>query len=306
MNYTIHQLRIFVKITEKESITRAAEELHLTQPAVSIQLKNLQEQFDIPLIQVIGRKIHVTDFGKEIAEASKKILAEVEKIKHKKYAYRGLLYGNLTISVVSTGKYVMPYFLAGFHSIHKGIDLQIDVTNRSTVIDSFQKNESDFALVSVLPDLKNFERIELMGNDLYLIKKKSELKITKLEELNQLPLILREEGSATRITSENFISKNEITPVQKIVLTSNEAVKQGVLAGLGYSIMPIIGLKSELSNGELEIIPFEGLPITTQWNLIWQKEKQLSPIASEFVSYLRENKTEVIKENFDWYENYKP
>ena len=306
MNYTIHQLRIFVKITEKESITRAAEELYLTQPAVSIQLKNLQEQFDIPLIQVIGRKIHVTDFGKEIAEASKKILAEVEKIKHKKYAYRGLLYGNLTISVVSTGKYVMPYFLASFHSIHKGIDLQIDVTNRSTVIDSFQKNESDFALVSVLPDLKNFERIELMGNDLYLIKKKSELKITKLEELNQLPLILREEGSATRITSENFISKNEITPVQKIVLTSNEAVKQGVLAGLGYSIMPIIGLKSELSNGELEIIPFEGLPITTQWNLIWQKEKQLSPIASEFVSYLRENKTEIIKENFDWYENYQP
>ncbi len=145
-----------------------------------------------------------------------------------------------------------------------------------------------------------------MGNDLYLIKKKTDEKITSLEDLNKLPLILREEGSATRITSENFINKYEITPIQTLVLTSNEAVKQGVLAGLGYSLMPIIGLKSELSNDELEIIPFDGLPINTQWNLIWQKEKQLSPIASKFVEYLKENKAEIIKKNFEWYENYTP
>jgi len=144
------------------------------------------------------------------------------------------------------------------------------------------------------------------GNDLYLIKKKTDEKITLLEDLNKLPLILREEGSATRMTSENFINKNEITPIQTLVLTSNEAVKQGVLAGLGYSLMPIIGLKSELSNDELEIIPFDGLPINTQWNLIWQKEKQLSPIASKFVEYLKENKAEIIKKNFEWYENYTP
>lgn len=144
------------------------------------------------------------------------------------------------------------------------------------------------------------------GNDLYLIKKKTDEKITLLEDLNKLPLILREEGSATRMTSENFINKNEITPIQTLVLTSNEAVKQGVLAGLGYSLMPIIGLKSELINDELEIIPFDGLPINTQWNLIWQKEKQLSPIASKFVEYLKENKAEIIKKNFEWYENYTP
>jgi len=144
------------------------------------------------------------------------------------------------------------------------------------------------------------------GNDLYLIKKKTDEKITLLEDLNKLPLILREEGSATRMTSENFINKNEITPIQTLVLTSNEAVKQRVLAGLGYSLMPIIGLKSELSNDELEIIPFDGLPINTQWNLIWQKEKQLSPIASKFVEYLKENKAEIIKKNFEWYENYTP
>ncbi len=304
MNYTIHQLRIFVKITEKGSITRAAEELHLTQPAVSIQLKNLQEQFDIPLIQVIGRKIHVTQFGKEIAEASKKILEEVEQIKHKKLAYQGLLYGNLKFSVVSTGKYVMPYFVSDFHSIHPGIDLQFDVTNRSSVLDSFQKNETDFALVSVLPDSKSYERIELLGNDLYLIKKKNKKTIHSLDDLNKTPLILREEGSATRIATENFISKNNIIPGQTIVLTSNEAVKQGVLSGLGYSLMPIIGLKNELINEELEIIPLTDLPIRTQWNLIWQKEKQLSPIASKYVEYLNKNKELIAEKNFEWYTNY--
>lgn len=306
MNYTIHQLKIFVKITEKGSITRAAEELHLTQPAVSIQLKNLQEQFDIPLIQVIGRKIHVTQFGKEIALASKKILDEVEQIKHKKFAYQGLLYGNLKFSVVSTGKYVMPYFVAGFHSIHSGIDLQIDVTNRSSVLDSFQNNDSDFALVSVLPDSKNFENIELMANELYLIKKKGQKPLKSLDELNHLPLILREEGSATRLSTENFISKNKISPTQTIVLTSNEAVKQGVLSGLGYSLMPAIGLKNELENEELEIISLEGLPIITKWNLIWQKEKHLSPIANAFIQYLKVNKNKIIKANFAWYQNFKP
>ena len=162
MNYTIHQLKIFVKITEKGSITRAAEELHLTQPAVSIQLKNLQEQFDIPLIEIIGRKIHITDFGNEIAEVSKKILAQVEEIKHKKFAYKGLFYGKLHISVVSTGKYVIPYFLADFHATHSGIDLKIDVTNRSEVLNSFKNNDSDFSLVSVMPESQNYERIELM------------------------------------------------------------------------------------------------------------------------------------------------
>jgi DNA-binding transcriptional LysR family regulator len=122
----------------------------------------------------------------------------------------------------------MSYFVAGFHFIHSGIALQIDVTNRSSVLDSFQNNESDFALISVLPDSKNFENIELMANELYLIKKKGPKPLKSLDELNHWPLILREEGSATRLSTENFISKNQISPSQTFVLTSNEVVKQGL------------------------------------------------------------------------------
>ncbi len=110
MNYTLHQLQVFLKVTQTQSITKASEELHLTQPAVSIQLRNFQEQFDIPLTEVVGRKLFITDFGKEIAIAAERILNEVNAINFKTLAYKGQLTGRLKLSVVSTGKYVIPYF----------------------------------------------------------------------------------------------------------------------------------------------------------------------------------------------------
>ena len=141
MNYTLHQLRVFVKVVEKESVTKAAAELHLTQPAVSIQLKNLQDQFDIPLIEIVNRKLTVTDFGREVADAAKRILSEVRSIESKTMAYKGYLVGQLKISVVSTGKYSMPFFISGFLKQHPGVDLIMDVTNKSQVLKTLEQNE---------------------------------------------------------------------------------------------------------------------------------------------------------------------
>ena len=118
MNYTLNQLQIFLKIVQTQSVTKASEELHLTQPAVSIQLRNFQDQFDIPLTEVIGRKIYITDFGREIAKAAEVIIQQVHAINYKTMAYKGQLTGRLKISVVSTGKYVMPYFLSQFMQQH--------------------------------------------------------------------------------------------------------------------------------------------------------------------------------------------
>ena len=151
MNYTLHQLQVFLKIAETRSITKAAEELHLTQPAVSIQLRNFQDQFDIPLTELIGRRIFITDFGREVAEAAEAIVEQVQGIRHKAMAHKGLLTGRLRISVVSTGKYVMPYFLSGFMHRHDGVELLMDVTNKARVLQSLENNEVDFALVSILP-----------------------------------------------------------------------------------------------------------------------------------------------------------
>ena len=145
MNYTLNQLQIFLKVTQNQSITKAAEELNLTQPAVSIQLKNFQDQFDIALTEVVGRQLYVTDFGKEIAFSAENILNQVYAINYKTMAHRGQLAGRLKISVVSTGNYVIPYFLSDFIKKHEGIELILDVTNRAKVIESLENNEVDFS-----------------------------------------------------------------------------------------------------------------------------------------------------------------
>lgn len=305
MNYTLHQLRIFLKIAQLQSITKASEDLHLTQPAVSIQLKNFQNQFSVPLTEVVGRKLFITDFGKEIADAAEKILNEVEAINYKSMIYHKQLAGRLKITVASTGKYVMPYFLSGFLKQHQGVDLVMDVTNKAKVVASLEQNEVDFSLVSVLPEQLKIERIQLLKNKLYLVGSPL-LKPAKTKSrlFEDHPMIYREQGSATRNAMEDFIQSKSVSTHKKIELTSNEAVKQAVVAGLGYSIMPLIGIKNELKNGEIEIIPFKGLPITTYWHLVWLSSKNLSPIAEAFLEFIRTEKDSIVHDQFDWYEKY--
>jgi len=307
MNYTLNQLRIFKKIVETQSVTKASEELCLTQPAVSIQLKNFQNQFEIPLTEVVGRKIYITDFGYEIAEAAENIINQVYAINYKTLAYKGQLNGRLKISVVSTGKYVMPFFLTDFMKEHSGIELLMDVTNKNKVLESLENNNIDFALVSILPTTLNIEKMDLLQNKLYLVgdtKTKFEKGINTKDTFKSLPLIFREEGSGTRQAMKSFIERSNLSVLKKMELTSNEAVKQALLAGLGYSIMPLIGIRNELRNNELQIIPIKGLPIVTTWSLIWLKGKKHSPVSLSFLNYLKKGKEQIVQEKFSWYEQY--
>jgi len=307
MNFTLHQLQVFLKISQTKSITKAAFELHLTQPAVSIQLKNFQEQFEIPLTEVIARRLYVTDFGKEIAKAAENILDEVHAVNYKTLAYKGKLTGRLKLSVVSTGKYVMPFFLQKFITDNQGVELLMDVTNKAIVMKSLEQNEVDFALVSVMPDKLNIENLELIQNKLFLVgNQQKQFKTLPYEKsiLETLPLIFRESGSGTRQMMEKFIALNKIPINKKMELTSNEAVKQAVIAGLGYSIMPLIGIKTELQNGTLQIIPVTGLPIKTTWNLIWLKGKSFSPAAASFLDFLKKEKDNIKAAHFNWFESY--
>ncbi len=307
MNYSFHQLEMFLKIVQTKSITKTAEAMHLTQPAVSIQLKNFQKQFDIPLTEVINKKIYITDFGKEIAESAENIINEANLINHQMMKFKGALTGTLKINSVSTGKYVIPYFLSEFLKKNENIELRLDVSNKSKVIENLEHNETDFSLVSIVPKNLQLNSIELMPNSLFLVG--NEHILSKNTEINKsilegLPLIYREEGSSTRMTMEKFIEKNHINVRKKLQLTSNEAVKQAVLAGIGYSIMPIIGLKNELQNNQLQIIPIKGLPIKTTWNIVWLKSKKLSPVAKAFVQELENQKAKIIDESFSWIAQY--
>ncbi|TFV95659.1 LysR family transcriptional regulator [Algoriphagus kandeliae] len=293
MNYTINQLRVFLKVIETESITKASEELFMTQPAVSIQLKNFQSQFKFPLTEVVGRQLYVTEFGYEVAEIARRIFDELEALKYKTKEYEGIFTGRLRISVASTGKYVIPFFLTDFLNAHKGIDLVLDVTNKSKVVESLKNNEIDFAVVSVLPEEVEVEEVLLMENKLYLVGNTDNYSKNKT-------LIYREEGSATRQVMEQYFDKKG-SKRKQIELTSNEAVKQAVLAGIGHSILPLIGIKSELIEGSLKIIRKRGLPLKTDWRLIWLKDKKLSPVANAYLEHVRKEKAKIQKKYFKWY-----
>jgi DNA-binding transcriptional LysR family regulator len=290
-------------VVQTQSVTKASEALNLSQPAVSIQLKNFQDQFGVPLIEVIGRKLYITDFGKEIAEAAENIINQVYAINYKSLAYKNQLTGRLKIASVSTGKYVMPFFLSGFMRQHAGIELLMDVTNKDKVFESLKNNEIDFGLVSFLPSNLEVENLDLLQDKLYLVGKRETNtgeNITAKKMFENLPIIFREPGSGTRQLMEKFLQSNNITVLRKMELTSNEAVKQSLLAGIGYSIMPFIGIRKEIESKDLQIIPVKGLPLKITWNLIWLKGKKLSPTAASFLEYLQLNKQQIVDDTFSW------
>lgn len=302
MNYTLSQLNVFVKVVENQSVTKAAEHLHMTQPAVSIQLKNFQDQFEIPLFEVISRRMHITSFGQEVAASAKEILFQADLLRHKALKFKGELTGTLKISVVSTGKYVIPFFLKPFLDLNPGVDLQMDVTNKELVVESLGRNEIDFALVSILPDRLNVDSIPLLDNSLYLIGDRSfsSTKKISIRDLAKHSLIMREPGSGTRQRMEQFLKTHQVKLDRKFELTSNEAVKQAVKAGLGLSIMPLIGLKHELEAGELMLLKIRGLPVHTEWQLISLKGKRHGPVAESFRDYITVHKTEIAEQHFNW------
>jgi DNA-binding transcriptional LysR family regulator len=307
MNYTFHQLKVFMAVVEKKSITKASIELNMTQPAVSIQLKNLQDQFDIPLTEVVGRQLYVTEFGYELYTIAEKILQEVAAINYKTQSFKGMLSGKLKISVASTGKYVMPYYLKDFLKVNQSIDLMMDVTNKTKVVESLEKNEVDFALVSVLPEKLDIEQEILLPNKLVLTASRNyefNNELLNKAVFNELPLIYREEGSGTRTVMQQYFQQAHIVPKVRFELTSSEAVKQAVMAGLGFSIQSILSLKNELKEGEIQIIRVEGLPLIENWRLIWLKQKKMSIVAREFLKYIQLHKDKIFSENFAWLEHF--
>jgi DNA-binding transcriptional LysR family regulator len=305
MDFNLKQLQLFCKVVELRSITKAAIELDLTQPAISIQLKKLQENFDTPLSEIVGKQIYITDFGKAFYEQAINILKQVEEFKYTLESYNGVLSGKLKISTVSTGKYIMPYFLKNFLDANQKVDLRLDVSNRKQVITDLLNHEIDFGLVSVLPNEVDFDEEILMKNPLCLIGAVKNLEQnTKIKENKEYPLIYREDGSGTRLVMQRHFEQINYTPKIKLELTSNEAVKQAVIAGLGYSMLSLLSIKNELKLNELEIIPDMQMRVRSHWRLIWLKKKKLTPIASAFLDYIQKNKIKTYNTHFSWVEEY--
>lgn len=310
MNYTFHQLKVFLTVAQLGSVTKAAEALGLTQPAVSSQLKLLQNQFGIPLTEVIGRKIHITEPGREMVRLAKEVLHKAEELDERMNFELGKVKGKLRLAVVSTGKYFVPPILAEFHKSYPEVYITLDVSNRKQCEASLLNYEADFIITTTDSSISDYESIDFLPNPLVLAAPKDPNELEISEEsiancaLEKLPYIFREEGSGTRKRMEAFLAKQGIQPEVRMELVTNEAVKQLILAGFGVSFLSIFSLRLELLHKELTLVPHKDLPLHGSWSLVWLKGKKHTPSTDAFLQFLKDNSNCWMDKLFPWVRNY--
>ena len=291
MKYTLHQLHIFSVVAQKKSITKASEALYMTQPAVSIQLKQLQEQVGLPLLEFVGKQLFLTQAGEKLLECYTDVSQSLERMETEMDAYKGMSTGSLSVSVVSSAKYFMPHILGQFRTKFPQIKIRLEVANRLQVKNHLLENVTDFGVYSVLDQSIPSENFGFLENPLVFIAAKNSphADISSLKELTDVPFIYREVGSGTRLTLEELFKKKNFSPNIVMELATTEAVKQAVLAGFGISLVSIYAIKQELITGAVKVLKLSDVNLATKWHLMWLPGKHLSPAARSFKEFLIES-----------------
>ena len=298
MDFTLHQLAIFGTVAELSSVTKAAEKLHMTQPAVSIQLKRLQESVGMPLIEITGRKLYLTEAGNALYEVYESYKERMETFEATISQLRGGLKGQLSISAASTAKYYLPYLLGEFQRRYPQINVSLKVTNRNQVLQHLENNEYQLAILTQIPDDPKYQAIPFLENPLVMGAPPGHRltgeKCIPLEELKEESYVFREMGSGTRMVMERILAEKQIRPRIAMELGTNEAVKQAIMAGIGISLISRLSLKTELPMGKIQILDVEGLPFTNHWHLVFKKNRLLSPVFQNFREFLKTESLEAI------------
>jgi len=292
MNFTLHQLNIFLSVAEYRSMTRAAKALHMTQPAVSIQMKQLQEAVDIPLVNIVGKKLYLTEAGEEFHRFCIRLSEGKEHFEATASQLKGGLKGKLTVSAASTAKYYLPYLLGEFQKRFPKIEISLKVTNRNEVLSHLQENQYSIAILTQVPDDDTIESIPFLENPLLMASHPahplSGKKINSLKKLGDEHFIFREKGSGTRMVMESLFQKAGIDPRITMELGTNEAVKQAIMAGIGISMISELSLITEKALNKIDSIDISNFPVTTYWHILYKKEKLLSPVTQNFINFLTE------------------
>jgi hypothetical protein len=295
MNGTFRQLRLFLAMVDEGSISRAARRCHVTQPTASMQLKELSLSIGLPLYEVIGKKIHLTEIGIELSKTARAMLGEWSNFGQAVDQAKGLSRGKLRVAVVSTAKYFIPRMLGSFCQNHQDIDITFDILNRTGVIELLRDNQLDLAVMSVPPSDLDVETEMFLENPLVAIAPhKHDLARQKrvcLSHFIKEPLILREEGSGTRMLADRFFKSKDLNPRVRLTLGSNEAIKQAVAGGLGCAVVSRHALQGDPEDEGVTCLNVEGFPIQSQWYIVHLRGKKPSPVALVFRDYLRTAKT---------------
>ncbi|MCX9155807.1 LysR family transcriptional regulator [Niveibacterium sp. 24ML] len=291
---TLRQLRLFLAVAETGSISAAAISQHVTQPTVSMQLKQLSDHVGLPLYEVMGRRLHLTDAGQRLAETCRDLFERWDGFEMEVDALRGLTRGRLRLAVVSTAKYFIPRLLGPFSDRYPGVEVSLEVANRDRIVGRLEQNLDDLVIMTTPPEHLDLQTEALLDNPLVLIAPlghplASAPQPVELDALRAERFILREPGSGTRISCERAFVAREFVPSVRMALGSNEAIKQAVAGGYGVAVVSRHALDRDPAHDGLVLLPVEGFPIMSRWFLVSRREKRLSPVAEAFQMFLRES-----------------
>ncbi|MGQ9862489.1 MAG: LysR substrate-binding domain-containing protein [Thiobacillaceae bacterium] len=291
MHVTLRQLRTFEAVARLKSFSRAAEELHVTQPTVSKQIRLLHEEVGLPLLEQIGKKIFLTEAGEQLYATCADWLGTWGRFEQTIADLKGVKQGRLRIAAVTTAKFFMPRLLGPFCAQYPGIDIALEVVNRDRVLERLARNQDDLYVMGVPPDELNIECEPFLENPLVVIAPASHRmarrKRIPFAALANEPFILRERGSGTRLTVERVFEEQKIPLKIRMELGSNEAIKQAVAGGLGLAILSRSTLSFDAHEQDVTVLNVEGFPIERHWYVVRPRHKQLSVVAQTFLEFLR-------------------
>ncbi|MDO9053335.1 MAG: LysR substrate-binding domain-containing protein [Gallionella sp.] len=289
-NATLRQLKVFEAVARNLSFTRAAEELYLTQPTVSIQIKQLADIVGQPLLEQIGKRIFLTDSGRELLKVCRDIFEGLDRFEMLMSDMKGVKKGKLRLAVITTAKYFVPRLLGVFCQRYPGIDVTLKVTNRERVLQRMAENQDDLYVLGQPPEQMDVAFEPFLENPLIVLAPGNHplvgQKNISPHRLTEEQFLMREPGSGIRLATEEFFAGHGLKLKVRMELGSNEAIKQAVAGGLGLAVLSVHTLALERNIDELAILDVTGFPIRRHWYLVYPKDKQLSVVALAFLEFM--------------------
>lgn len=290
---TLRQMAIYNRVARLLSFSGAARELHLTQPAVSLQVQRLEQVVGLPLFEQVGRKVYLTEAGRELLVRTEAVFRELHEAAEVLAQMKDTSRGTISVSVASTAAGFSSRLLAAFMGEHPGATIRLDVTNRSVLLAQLAANDRDLAIMGQPPPELDLEATPIMANPLVLIAAAGHPlgahQPVSLLDLAGQPFVVRESGSGTRAAMERLFRDARVEPQIRVEIADSDAIKEAVAAGLGLSVIPACTLGPDLAAGRLQVLRAEGFPIRRRWYLVYRQGKRLSPLAEAFRDFVIAN-----------------
>jgi DNA-binding transcriptional LysR family regulator len=290
--YTLKQIETFMEVARAHSVSKAAERLFVTQPAVSMQIRQLEDAFGLPLIEPIGRNIRLTHAGEALLAQAIAAMGQFKDMEALMAEHVGLKKGRIDLAVVTTAKYFVPMLLVRFNKLYPGVDVQLKIDNRENILGMLARNEADLVIMGRTPSHMDCEATVFATNPQAVLAPPNHLlarrKNLPFSALGEHGFVVREQGSGTRAAMERLFAEHE-TPLQVVMeMPSNETIKQAVMAGMGLSFLSMRTVRHELANGYIALVDVAGLPVMGNWYVTHLSGKKLSPVAQAFKGFLIE------------------